>query len=172
MNYLKITLLAFLLASCDKVQPDTPPLPILQEHIQFIKNDQDLLGDLELSQDKNLQGMVLKNQYQLHVYFNGKERKNYPSDLYRKTDNTAFYSLEFFTYLNWEYQWEDTGFTQNYTEYKLKCPLLFRDEQFHVIRIDFTFENREVNRTKITLDGRDGKILQQDNESSLSVITP
>ncbi len=172
MGYLKIFLLAFLFASCDKVQPDTPPLPILQEHIQFIKNDQDLLSDLELSQDKNLQGMVLKNQYQLQVYLNGKRIQNYPSDLYRKKEDTNFYYLEFFTDLELEYDWEDTGFTQNYTEYKLKCPLLFGDEQFHVLRIDFTFENRQVNRTKITLDGRDGKILQQDNESSLSVITP
>lgn len=173
MKYFKLALLFFFLLSCNEDDiRSLPILPTLYEQVQIRKDNQDLLGDLELSQDKNLQGMVLKNQYQLHVYFNGKERKNYPSDLYRKTDNTAFYSLEFFTYLNWEYQWEDTGFTQNYTEYKLKCPLLFGDEQFHVIRIDFTFENRQVNRTKITLDGRDGKILQQDNESSLSVITP
>lgn len=172
MNYLKIIILAFLFASCDKVRPDMPLLPLLQENIQFIKNDQDLLEKLELTGDKNLEGMVLKHQYQLQVYFNGKRIQNYPSDLYIKKENTSFYYLEFFTDLELEYDWEDTGFTQNYAEYKLKCPTLFGDEDFHVIRIDFTFENREVNRTKITLDGREGKILQQDNLGSLSVITP
>lgn len=173
MKYFKFAILVFFLASCKDTEYNSLPLlQTLNEHIQVIKDNQDLLERLELSEDKSLEGMVLKNQYQLHVYFNGKERKDYPSDLYVKKENASFRYLEFFTALEWEYGWLDTQLTQNYTEYKLKCPLLFGDEEFHVIRIDFILENREVNRTKITLDGREGKIEKQDSESSLSTIYP
>lgn len=173
MKYIKLFLLVFLLAGCENNNLNSlPVLQSLYEHVQVIKDNQDLLERLELTEDKNLEGMVLKNQYQLHVYFNGKERKDYPSDLYVKKENSSFYYLEFFTDLEWEYGWLDTQLTQNYTEYKLKCPLLFGDEEFHVIRIDFILENREVNRTKITLDGQEGKIEKQDSRSSLSTIYP
>lgn len=171
MKYFKLALLFFFLLSCNEDDiRSLPILPTLYEQVQIRKDNQDLLEKLELTEDKNLEGMVLKHQYQLQVYFNGKQIKDYPSDLYVKKEDTTFYYLEFFTDLELEYDWEDTGFTQNYTEYKLKCPRLFGDEQFHVIRIDFTFENRQVHRTKITLDGREGKIEKQDNCSSLSTI--
>ena len=173
MNYLKITLLVFILAACDKVQPDNLLFPAyVHEHVQIIKDNQDLLEKLELSEDKNLEGMVLKNQYQLDVFLNGKEIKNYPSDLYIKKDNTPFYSFLFVADLSWEYKWNDTQLTQNYLEYKLKCPILFEDEIFHVIRIDFTYENREVTHTKISIDGREGKIIEQGNLNSLFAIYP
>lgn len=172
MKYLIISILTFFFVSCDNVRPDIPPLPCMHDQVQFIKDNRDLLENLELSEDKKLEGMVLKNQYQLDVFFNGKEIENYPNDLYIKKENTSYYTLQFFTDLNWEYEWYDTQLTQNYTEYKLKCPPLFGDEHFHVIRIDFTLENQEVNRTKITLDGREGKIEKEDGYHSLSTLYP
>lgn len=172
MNYLKIIFLVIFIIGCKDDISYPPGLWALHEHIQVIKDNQDLLQKLELSEDKNLAGMILKHQYQLQVFFNGKERKDYPSDLYVKKGNAPFHYLEFITNLDWEYEYPDLQITYNCTEYKLKCPLLFEDELFHSIQIAFTLGNGQVNRTQITLDGREGKILQQDNESSLSLITP
>lgn len=171
MKYLKIIIFSFLFLACEKTAYP-PGLWALHEQIQVIKDKQDLLENLELSEDKQLEGMILKNQYQLRVFFNGKERKDYPSDLYVRKENTSFLYLDLVTNLDWEYEYTNPEITYNYTEYKLKCPLLFGDEDFHVIRIDFTLQDWEVNRTKITLDGREGKIEKQDSQSSLSTIYP
>lgn len=172
MNYLKILILVIFITGCKDNIPYPPGLWALHEHIQVIKDNQDLLQKLELSGDKNLEGMILKHQYQLQVFFNGKERKDYPSDLYVKKGNAPFHYLEFITNLDWEYEYPDPQITYNCTEYRLKCPLLFEDEFFHSIQIAFTLENGKVNRTGITLDGHEGIIVQQDDNSSLLTIYP
>lgn len=69
MKYLITSILTFFFVSCDNVGPDIPPLPCMHDQVQFIKDNRDLLENLELSEDKKLEGMVLKNQYQLDVFF-------------------------------------------------------------------------------------------------------
>lgn len=136
-----------------------PPLPPSLDCLIIEKEGVNIIDALNPENEEELYFYI--EDYQISAYFDNVKNEKYASEylaVRRSPNNINTLSIVYD--LDDNIKTEDRFKKSTHIiKYEIKSEKIFGDKETHIIVVDFTFEKRIMTRTKVSLDGKEGEIL-------------